>query len=135
MRIMIICSKKNYGLVEDWKISLENLGHTVILPNCIDNPNAEAESKVAGTHAMFKRTMYQQSASLISSCDAVLCINPTRNDTNGYIGGATFIELYEAYNMGKKIYLTDIVEQLDLCDEVDSFLPTVISGIEDIPSA
>lgn len=37
--------------------------------------------------------------------DAVLTLNFDKNEKKNYIGGATFIEIYEAFMKNKKIYL------------------------------
>jgi hypothetical protein len=45
-----------------------------------------------------------------------------------YIGGATFLEMYDAFRLGKKIYLYNDVPEGILKDEIVGFDPIVIDG-------
>ena len=42
----------------------------------------------------------------IKSVDVVLCVNYEKHNIQNYIGGATFIEIYEAFKNNKRIYLS-----------------------------
>ena len=130
MKIMIICSKRFYSHIPEIQNKLEKAGHEVYLPNCIDNPNAEAEAKQSGTmaHEEFKATMYKQSEKIISGVDAVLVINYTKDGVEGYIGGATFLEMYDAFRLGKKIYMIGKIPEGILKDEIIGFSPSVLRG-------
>ena len=112
------------------KMKLEAAGHEVYLPNCITNPNAEAEAKLLGSqqHAEFKSTMYRQSAQITSSMDAILVLNYTKDGVDGYVGGATFLEMYDAFKLGKAIYMCNNVAPSILEDEIRGFSPTIIHG-------
>lgn len=50
-----------------------------------------------------------------------------KNNIENYIGGATFIELYEAFKNNKKIYLYHDIPKGMLFDEIASFEPIVIN--------
>ncbi len=128
MKILIICSKKSYCYVNDLKNKLESLNHEVFLPNCIDNADAEKEAWAKGeeAHRQFKKSMYQKSANVISQVDAVLVFNLTIENKINYIGGATFLEMYEAYMNAKKIYLYNDIPEGILYDEIHGFSPIVI---------
>ena len=99
MKIFIICSSSFYDRVLPIKEQLEAKGHSIVLPNCFDNPNAEEEAWAQGfeAHAELDRKLFQQSEDIIKEVDAVLCLNYNKNGVENYIGGATFIELYEAF--------------------------------------
>lgn len=57
-----------------------------------------------------------------------MTLNFEKNGTPNYIGGATFLELYDAYVLEKKIYLwNDILEGI-LYDEIHGFGPAILYG-------
>jgi hypothetical protein len=130
MKILIICSKAFYGKVPLIKIELERMGHTVFLPNCIDDPTQEEKARTGGikTHSKFKAKMFRQSLDCIKNMDAVLTLNYDKNGDSNYIGGATFLELYEAFMNGKKIFLLNDIPQGILYDEICGMSPIVIHG-------
>ena len=45
-----------------------------------------------------------------------------------YIGGATFLEMYDAFRLGKKIYLYNDIPNGMLFDEIEGFGPIIIKG-------
>ena len=51
-----------------------------------------------------------------------------KNGKKNYIGGATFIEIYEAFMKNKKIYLYNDIPEGMLYDEISGFSPIVING-------
>jgi hypothetical protein len=60
--------------------------------------------------------------------DAVLALNCDKDGNKNYIGGATFLELYEAFMNGKKIFLFNDIPQGILYDEICGMSPIVIHG-------
>ena len=128
MKIFLICSKAFYGKVEDYKNRLEAMGHEIVLPNCYDAP--ETESKYRGTEARaeWKAKMIKHSEEVIKGLDAVLVLNFDKNGQKNYIGGATFLEIYDAFRLGKKIYFINDLPEGMLKDELIGFNPTVIHG-------
>ena len=134
MKILIICSKNFYSKIEEVKKILEAKNNEVFLPNCYDDPTAEQKMWDLGKkeHQKFKARMYKQSEDIISEMDAVLVLNLDK-EKNGevlknYIGGATFLEMYDAFRLGKKIYLYNDVPNGMLFDEIEGFDPTIING-------
>lgn len=134
MKILIICSKAFYKDIAPIKEKLEKNGHTVELPNSYYHPNAEKESWDLGdkAHSEFKARMFKMSEERIANMDAVLTLNFDKNGKKNYIGGATFIELYEAFMKGKKIYLYNDVPEGMLYDEISAFSPIIINGNIDL---
>lgn len=130
MKILIICSKAFYPEIAPIQKTLEDMGHEISLPNSYYHPEAEQESWDMGEkeHAAFKARMFRRSAETISRMDAVLALNFEKNGKKNYIGGATFLELYEAFMGGKKIFLYHDVPVGMLYDEIAGFAPTVIHG-------
>ena len=134
MKILIICSKKFYSKIEEVKQKLEKQNNKVFLPNCYDDPLTEQKMWDLGKekHQQFKAKMYKQSENTISKMDAVLVLNfDKRKDDKvfkNYIGGATFLEMYDAFRLGKKIFLYNNIPEGLLFDEIEGFNPIIING-------
>lgn len=130
MNIFIICSKSFYGTISEMKEELELMGHVVTLPNSYANPSAENSFRELGkeAHATWKAEMIRHSEEVISKNDAVLVLNFEKNGVENYIGGATFIEMYDAFRLRKKIYLYNDIPEGMLHDEIIGFSPILIHG-------
>ena len=134
MKILIICSKKFYSRIEEVKKELEQRNIEVFLPNCYDDPDTEQKMWDLGKeeHQKFKAAMYKQSEDTISKMDAVLVLNFDKEKDNqiykNYISGATFLEMYDAFRLGKKIYLYNDIPNGMLYDEIEGFSPIIIDG-------
>ena len=128
MKVFIICSKAFYGDIPPVKKVLEDAGHVIALPNCYDDPGTEARYREMGEseHASWKAGKLRHSQDVIAENDAVLVLNFDKNGQQNYIGGATFLEMYDAFRMGKKIYLYNDVPSGMLADEINGFEPVVI---------
>ena len=133
MKILIICSKKFYSKIEEVKKNLEKRKIEVFLPNCYDDPTAEKKAWDLGVeeHQKFKAKMYKQSEDTIRKMDAVLVLNLDKEKDGkiekNYIGGATFLEMYDAFRLGKKIYLYNDIPDGMLYDEIEGFSPIIIN--------
>lgn len=134
IKILIICSKKFYSKIEEVKKIIEEKNIEVFLPNCYDDPTTEQRMWDLGKeeHQKFKAKMYKQSEDTISNMDAVLVLNLDKEKDgeiiNNYIGGATFLEMYDAFRLGKKIYLYNDIPKGMLFDEIEGFGPIIING-------
>ena len=134
MKILIICSKKFYDQIPAVKQILEDKNHEIFLPNCYDDPMTESRMWELGEeqHQAFKAMMYKQSEEVISQMDAVLVLNfdKKQNDVvlKNYIGGATFLEIYDAFRLGKIIYMYNDIPLGMLYDELQGFAPIIING-------
>lgn len=128
MKIFLICSKAFYDKVLPIKDELEKAGHTISLPNCFDDPTTEARYKKMGDkeHAEWKASMLRHSQDVIEANDAVLVLNFDKNGQQNYIGGATFLEMYDAFRMNKKIFMYNPVPGGMLKDEIEGFEPVVL---------
>lgn len=129
MKIFMIGSSSVYDKMEPIRNELERMGHKVTNPNSYDNPNIEEEAWAMGfeAHAELDRILFKQSEDTIKNVDAVLCINLDKHDIKNYIGGATFIEIYEAFKNEKKIFLYHDIPEGILYDEIAGFNPKVIN--------
>ena len=128
MKIMMLCSKVFYDKLLDFKSRLEKLGHEIFMPNCWDCPETEAKYRGTEKHAEWKASMIKHSEEVIKQMDAVLVLNYDKNGQKNYIGGATFLEIYDAFRFGKKIFFVNELPEGMLKDELISFCPIVING-------
>ena len=134
MKILIICSKRFYGNIPNIKNDLEQKNMQVFLPNCYDDPKTEERMWNLGRekHQEFKAQMYKQSEETIKNMDAVLVLNfdkiTDEKIEKNYIGGATFLEIYDAFRLNKKIYLYNDIPEGMLYDEIQGFDPIIING-------
>ena len=134
MKILIICSKRFYGNIPNIKDELEQKNIQVFLPNCYDDPKTEERMWNLGRekHQEFKAQMYKKSEETIKNIDAVLVLNfdkiTNEKIEKNYIGGATFLEIYDAFRLNKKIYLYNDIPKGILYDEIQGFAPIIING-------
>lgn len=134
MKVLIICSKHFYSKIEKIKDILKSRNIEVFLPNCYDDPSTEERMWKLGKkeHQEFKAKMYKQSEETIKNMDAVLVLNYDKNKDGeiykNYIGGATFLEMYDAFRLDKKIFLMNDIPEGMLFDEIEGFNPIVLNG-------
>lgn len=128
MKILLICSKAFYGKLHEYKTALEELGHEIFMPNCHDAPETEAKYRGTPEHYIFKQKMFRKSEETIKNMDAVLVLNFNKNGIENYIGGATFLEIYDAFRMNKKIYFVNDIPNIMLKDELIGFNPIIIGN-------
>ena len=129
MNIFLCCSKHFYNKIPPIKAGLEKRGHLVTLPNSYDNPAKEAEMKSVGykEHATWKAGMLREQVKKVAANDAVLVLNFEKDGQANYIGGATFLEMYKAFELEKKIFLYHPAPDGMLKDEILGFEPLVIN--------
>ena len=138
MKILIICSKEFYSNIKEIKNKLEIKGIEVYLPNCYDDPKTEERTKKLGKreHQEFKARMFKKSEDTIKNMDAVLVLNIDKEKEGttykNYIGGATFLEMYDAFRYNKKIFLLNDIPTGILYDEIEGFSPIIIHGNFDL---
>ncbi len=130
MKIFIICSKVFYEKIPDIKKELELKGHEITLPNSYDDPFIEDKIREEGSqnHSKWKGDMFRHSIEVISKNDGVLVLNFEKNSIKNYIGGATFLEMYDAFRLEKKIFLYNDIPEGILKDEIIGFNPVLIKG-------
>ena len=130
MKIFLICSKRFYNHIPSIESKLKELGHQTTMPNCYDKPETEDQYRNLGRkeHAKWKGEMIKHSSDVIQQNDAVLVLNFQKDDMENYIGGATFLEMYDAFRLDKKIYLYNDIPQGILHDEIVGFNPVVLDG-------
>ncbi len=132
MKIFLICSKAFYDKLLYFKEELEKRDHVIFMPNCWDCPETEAKFRNTSEHSAWKAKMIRHSEEVISGVDAVLVLNYDKNGQKNYIGGATFLEIYDAFRLNKKIFFINDLPEGMLKDELIGFSPVVINGNLDL---
>ena len=127
MKIFLICSKAFYPKLAKIKEELESMGHVITLPNCYSCPETEAMYRGTEEHARWKASMIKHSEEVIGGVDAVLVVNYDKNGYKNYIGGATFLEIYDAFRLGRKIFFMNDLPEGMLKDELIGFNGMVIN--------
>ena len=138
MKVLVVCSTSFYDKVENVKNGLEKNGHIVYLPNCYDDPVTNEDNKLMSDEEYldFFRSMYYESRDKIAEVDAILVLNYTKVKNgvslDNYIGASTFLEMYEAFMNGKKIFMMNDYPDNMLYDEIKGFGPVIINGNVDL---
>lgn len=130
MKIFLVGSKSAYSKVPEVQSVLEKAGHVVTPPNGYENPGKEAELKKMSPAEFqsWKKDMLKRDKEIIRANDAILVLNIDKGDLQNYIGGATFLEMYNAFDLGKKIYLLNPVLEGMLKDEIEGMAPVILNG-------
>ena len=130
MKVFIACSKYFYSEIKRVVEILEGLGHEISYPNSYDDPFAEERFKEmsAEEHIKWKRMMMAKDKENIEPVDAVLVLNFEKKGISNYIGGATFLEVYKAWELGKKIFFYNDLPKCSFTDELIGINPVVING-------
>jgi len=100
------------------------------MPNSYDNPFREEQLKQSSKaeHMKWKAEMIRTHESKIRANDAILVLNLEKNGQKNYIGGATFLEIFEAWKLGRKVFLYNEIPDNIFKDELAGINPVVING-------
>jgi hypothetical protein len=129
MNIFICCSKNFYHHIPQIKQTLEQAGHTITLPISYENPSKEASfDQSSPEYREWKAATIREHETKIRPQDAILVLNFEKNGQPHYIGGATFLEIFKAFELGKKIFLYNPLPQNIFYDELIGMSPIVING-------
>ena len=99
----------------------------------VDNLNkaiagTEHENKSLEEHVKWKGEMIRKDKQNIEPNDAILVLNFEKYGEENYIGGATFLEVYRAFEMEKKIFFYNpLPDNKYFKDELLGFNPTIIN--------
>lgn len=99
------------------------------MPNRYKDPFYEERVKKESRekHIRVKRKYLKIQVKKVEKNDAVLVINCTKGKQKNYIGGSTFLEMYKAFELGKKIFLYNPIPKGNLNDEITAFDPIIIN--------
>lgn len=132
MKIYLAASSEFFNKLPEIKAQLEALGHEVRLPSTVKDPELEKrvwENSGHEAHVKLIRKLFEDSEERVGKwCDAIYLLNYKKHDTPGYVGGATFVELYIAYREHKKIFLENDIEDGPMYDEIMGFGPVFVHG-------
>jgi len=130
MKIFICCSKHFYDKVPPIKKELEGKGHIITPPNSYDKPFQEERMKEASkeAHIEWKSKMLRLQTEKVMANDALLVLNYEKRGQPNYIGGATFLEIFKAFELRKKIFLVNPIPEGTFHDELSAINPTVLNG-------
>lgn len=134
-KIFIVCSKWSYSFVPTVVNRLKQLGYEVILPNYFNDPMIEEKIKNDMTkeeHIEFCRKSFKTSQEKVRNSDITLVINLDKFKDGvlyrNYIGGATFLEMYDSYKEEHPIFLYNPIPEGMLYDEIEGMNPIVLNG-------
>jgi len=119
-----------YNEIQPIQKQLEGMGHIITLPNSYDDPFKEEKMKKAGIdeHRKWKSSMIKLQDVKVRQNDAILVLNLRKNGQKNYIGGATFLEIFRAFDAGKKIFLFNPIPDNFFKDELLGMNPVIING-------
>lgn len=111
------------------------MGYETILPNFYDSPMIEEKIKKEQTkkeHIEFCRRSFVESRKKAQISDATLILNFDKIKDHkiyeNYIGGATFLEMYDSYLLNHPIFLYNPIPEGMLYDEVEGMNPIFLNG-------
>lgn len=130
MKIFIAGSRHLYHKIPEIAKVLTNAGHEVAYPNSFEDPGKENRMKEAGQeeHASWKAEMLKRDKINIAPNDAILVLNLEKHGQANYIGRATFLEIYKAFELGKKIFLYNPIPENIFTDELKGINPIILNG-------
>jgi hypothetical protein len=79
-------------------------------------------------HQRWKANMIRLQAVKVAANEAILVLNLEKNGQPNYLGGATFLEIFCAFDAGKKIFLYNPIPENIFKDELLGMNPMVIGG-------
>ncbi len=106
------------------------MGHIITLPNSYEDPLMEEKMRSLSKkyHNEWKAQMFRLLIKKVNDNDAILVLNFKKKEQENYIGGAVFIEIFKAWELGKKIFLYNPIPDNMLKNEIEAFDPIVING-------
>lgn len=130
MRIFVCASKSFYLQARSIIDTLEELEHIITPPNGFNEPQMEQQMKDMShnEYLAWKRAMFKQDAARIEANDGILVLNLEKEGKKNYTGGATFLEMFKAWELGKKIFLYNPIPDGILTDELIGMGPIILNG-------
>ena len=108
MKITICGSMKFAKEMLEAQKSLEQLEHEAIVPidtqACFENPDLKLNESLEHC-AQFSGGIDKDHFDKIADSDAILVLNYPKHGMDGYVGGATLMEIGIARHLNKKIFL------------------------------
>ncbi|HCR52760.1 TPA: hypothetical protein DIV48_03955 [Candidatus Kaiserbacteria bacterium] len=100
------------------------------MPNNYDDAGRENRIKAeqANDYPAWKAEMFRKQSAKVAANDAILVLNFEKEGKPNYIGGATFLEIFKAWELGKKIYFYNPIPDGILRDELLGMNPVILNG-------
>lgn len=124
--------------MQEIKQKLEKLWHSIKMPEKafkLDSWELVTEKKyleIMDNEDNFKKfknkIMLDFYEEKIKWCDAVLVINPEKNWQEGYIWANTFLEMWWAFFLNKKIFILNDFWKNKYKEEIDAMYPVIINN-------
>jgi len=139
MRITICSSARFVKEAYEIKRRLEEMGHEVFVypqkvklegkPLHVTEFYVMRKKEFNDKYWHLKNELINEHFKKIEMSDAILVLNYDRDDTPGYIGGNTFLEMGIAHYLNKKIFLWKRPsENLPYFEEIMALNPIIING-------
>ena len=131
MKVFVAASSSFWNKLPAIKKKLEKLGHEVMLPSTVEDPELEERTWQESDEAHVKliRKLFEDSEERVGQwCDAFYLLNFDKHDTPGYSGGAALIEVYIAHREHQKLFIENDIFPGPMYDEVMGFGPVFIHG-------
>lgn len=134
MKIVIIGSMSFVNDMIKIKKSLDKLMHKVSIPHG-SKPHQKDKSFVDNLEDnleyCIKNNVMKRNFDLVSENDAVLVLNYKKNNTDGYIGISSLMEMAIAHHLNKKIFIYNKIpdfRKFRWAHEVSIMQPVIIDG-------
>jgi len=116
------------------KKQLNRLGHIALIPHGTE-PHLE-DSKFVDTlgenlEYCIKHNIMKKNFDMVKESDAILVLNPRRNNIEGYIGVSVLMEMAIAHHLNRKIFILNEIPHYDKArwaQEVRIMRPMIING-------
>ena len=130
MKIVMLGSVAFAEKMNEIKEHLFVLGHDVYFSKLIQNyvgvSQEERYNQAVVNKSKFDLIKYYYD--LIKENDAIVVVNETKKEIEGYIGGNVLIEMGFAYVLNKKIFLLNDIPDVSYKDEIVAMKPIVLNG-------
>lgn len=131
MKIILCGSISKAEEILNVRDELEQMGHTVEIPEGVKRPEIRAKINAANeekadikkTHDLIRGYFHK-----IKTSDAVLIVNPEKNGIPGYIGGNTFLEMAFAHILEKPLYCLYALPDMPYLSEMLAMQPVILNG-------
>lgn len=130
MKFMICGSMQFARQMLDAQKALQGMGHVAhVSPDthdCLENPDLNMDLE----HCI-RLDIDKACFDMIADSDAILVLNYPKNNMEGYIGGATLMEIGLARHLNKKIFILNKLpseEELRYALEVKLTKPVILDG-------
>lgn len=128
MKIFLICSKRFYPGSPARQESARARGAYRYAPQQLRRARDRIAPARHPEHAAWKAKMIRRSEAVIGESDAVLVVNNEKDGAKGYVGGATFLEIYDAFRLGKKIFFLNPLPEGMAAGRLIGFSPVILNG-------